>query len=137
MKGDFQFAADRLKLLQARAVFLRAAQATEAKVSELEGVLAVAAESHFPLQSATLRLNKESRPGERKPFDLELLLELPKDESLTAIEQAAPVIETLSDSLQTPLHLSPAQGYLEVVNDHGQLTRVYRIEGDIHAAKAN
>jgi hypothetical protein len=137
MKGDFQFAADRLKLLQSQAKFLRSAHATEVKVAELEGVLSGAAENKYPVQSATLRLNKETRPGERKLFDLEIVLEQPKDGKLSAIEQASPVISALSDKLHTSLHLSPAQGYSEVVSDRGQATRVYRIEGDLRATQAN
>lgn len=137
MKGDFQFAADKLKLMQAQAAFLRVAPTTEAKVRELETLLSAAAENSYPLQSATIRLNKETRPGERQLFDLELVLQQPRDSKLTALEQAAPIISTLSDKLQTSLHLSPAQGYSEMVSDSGQLTRVYRIEGDLGATKAN
>jgi hypothetical protein len=137
IKGEFQFAADRLKLLQTQAAFLRVGQATAAKVGEMESVLTVAAEKGYPLQSATLRLSKETRPGERKLFDLEIVLQQAKDEKLTALEQAAPVISTLSNTLQASLHLSPAQGYSEVVSESGLPARVYRIEGDLRASKAN
>lgn len=137
MKGDFQFAADSLKLLQTQAAFLRSARATEAKVAELDSVLSIAAEKGYPLQSAAIRLNKETRPGERKLFDLEVVLQQPKDDKLSALEQAAPVISALSSRLHTPLHLSQAQGYSEVVSDRGEPTRVYRIEGDLRATKAN
>lgn len=137
LKGEFQFAADRLKLLQERQLYLRVAAQNAAKMGEFEVLLSVAAEQKYPLQDATLRLKKTVKPGDRPIFDVELNLEQPKVENMTAIEQASPVISTLSSRMQTPLHLAPAQGYTEVEVQKGKFKRVYKIEGDLHATKAN
>lgn len=137
LKGEFQFAADRLKLLQERQLYLRIAKANAAKMGEFEVLLSVAAEQKFPLQDATLRLKKDVKPGDRPIFDVELNLEQPKSAELTAIEQASPVISALSSKMHTPMHLAAAGGYLEVETQPGQFNRVYKIEGDLRATKAN
>lgn len=137
LKGEFQFAADRLKLLQERQLYLRTAAQNAAKMGEFEVLLSVAAEQKYPLQDATLRLKKTAKPGDRPIFDVELNLEQPKVENMTAIEQASPVISMLSSKMQTPLHLAPAQGYTEVEFQKGKFKRVYKIEGDLRATKAN
>jgi hypothetical protein len=137
LKGDFQFAADRLKLLQERKAFLGVAEQNASKMAELEELLLAAAENQYPIQEAILNLKKDTKPGARKMYDFEVALEQPKDPSLTAIEQAAPIISTLSARMHTPLHLSPTMSHQETETQRGQFKRVYRIEGDLRAHKAN
>jgi hypothetical protein len=137
LKGDFEFAANRLKIVQNHKTFMSQTPEKLRKVNALEQMLVAIAEDAYPLREAAVRVKKDNKPNETRVYDMEITLELPKDAQITAIDQAAPALSRLSEQMASPMHLAKLQGFQDVEAVKGHPTRIYKIEGDINAAKAN
>lgn len=137
LKGQFQFASDRLKLLRARQAFFDSVGRDQKRLKHFEGLLSrVASEARVQVISAKL-LNKdavEPTADQGRSADFELLVQVPRQGSATALAQSLPFLQELSQSTGMALRLATSDGHREIVNGD-EPRRQYRIQGDFPSAE--
>lgn len=133
LKGEYVFASERLSLLRALQAFSRTREGNTRPLDQFATVVSVASE-HEKLRIKEAKLNWPSlrtvSPG--LAYDFELVVEVPRLEGTTALEQSVPLLKSLSASTGMGMRVATVDGMREVAanGDKTPASRIYRIQGD-------
>lgn len=143
--GEYQFASDRLKTLEARQSFFKKVGDSDKQLEQLEIILAACAKQEglivvnsrviLTADKANSLLASNAAPGFSPDF--EIVIEIPKKDELLILEQSEPILRALSLELGLSLRLAVTDGFKEKPGATAKdpLIRTYRIQGAFsHAA---
>lgn len=141
LQSEYRFATERLAMLQALQGFARVSETNTAPLGQFAAVMqALGTQDGLRIREARLnwaraRIVEPGRPALKDAYDFEVLLEVPRTEGVTALEQSVPLMRGLSDQLGMNLRLATTEGMREVPPAEGKKpARQYRVQGDFRHA---
>jgi hypothetical protein len=141
LKGQLTFDSDRLALLRARSAFFESTKDGDAKLVALENVLTgLQLEKGLVLKEARLSSamegSKTGQPRGGKPADFEVEVLVPRTAGVSALDQAKPLLESLSARTGANMRLAVGMDAYadQKAAGKGDDLRRYKIQGDFPRA---